>query len=189
MGEHRMSLGSLRSREGPFTRLPWVWSLPVLTLLSTLHTVTERGDLVAYGLAADDDRHPERRLYLSKSLSDWMDTDLSRVEIPGRAVSPLEQLVDFMDRFVGAPTMHINDFQQIKPAGEAVYEMKTTDVRVYGWFPARRIFIAVEGVLKRDSKIAGTVTAIRKRVTAFRSSLLLPQPDAARHEINVRELL
>jgi len=149
----------------------------------------DQGVLVPYALADDDDRQPERCLYLSKGLSDWMENDLTDVRVKGRAQSPLEQLTDFMDRFVGEPTMHINDFQQIKPSGVAVYEMKTTDVRIYGWFPARRVFIAVEGALKADTKIGGTVDAIRKRVTAFRVSLKLPQPDFVRHSLNVRELL
>lgn len=160
-----------------------------MTLLSTLHTLRTQGVLVGYALAEDDERLPERCLYLTQGLANWIETDLAKAEVPGRAISPQEQLTDFMDRFVGEPTMHINDFQQIKPAGAAVYEMKTTDVRVYGWFAARRVFIAVEGALKRDTKTAGTVTAIRKRVTEFRVSIKLPQPDFARHEFNVRELL
>jgi len=101
----------------------------------------------------------------------------------------VEQVVDFLDRYVGEPIMHINEFQQIKPSGDHIYEMKMTDVRIYGWFPAPKMFVAVEGALKVETKVAGTVTRLRKRVTMFRGALSLPQPDSVRHKINVRELL
>lgn len=160
-----------------------------MTLLSTLRMFVRTGRLLQYELAEDDDRQPHRSLYVTPDLARWINGDLARHPLSKRAVSPVEQIADFMDRFVGEPVMHINDFQQIKPAGAHVYEMKTTDVRVYGWFPAARVFIAVEGALKAETTAAGTVTAIRKRVEAFRSGLALPSPDSVRHEINVRELL
>ena len=151
--------------------------------------LVKAGRLRRYDLADDDDRQPHRSLYLAPDLAAWINGPLAQCHIPRRAIAPVEQVTDFMDRFVGEPVMHINDFQQIKPTGAHVYEMKTTDVRIYGWFPAARLFIAVEGALKADTKTAGTVTAIRKRVEVFRSGLALPSPDSVRHEINVRELL
>jgi hypothetical protein len=91
---------------------------------------------------------------------------------------------------VGEKDMEIGDFYNIIPGRDHVYEMRTTDVRLYGWFPRRRIFIAVCGALKADTKGRKAVEKHRQAVLAARKAMAFPEPDSVRHTINVRtELL
>ena len=72
------------------------------------------------------------------------------------------------------------DCKKLHPLMNSVWELRTSDVRIFGWFPRRSTFVAVGGAMKRDLK----GDAERKdpyqpfinEVVTFRAKLMLDNP-------------
>lgn len=131
-----------------------------------------------------------RMLWLAPTLTDWLDEDLFPARRRGRQpLTPFEQVEDLFDSFVGDTRYSgVGDFQNIKPGGDGVYEIKTPCVRVFGWFPLYRGFVAVCAQLKDRLDTAG-YDRCRRDTVAFRRGLGLPQPDFIRGQGHVSRLL
>jgi len=68
-------------------------------------------------------------------------------------VLPCEQVDAFFVDFVIGATMQIGkDLKKLQPIGDNVWEMRTDDVRVAGFFHKRGTFIATGGGLKKNLK-------------------------------------
>ena len=145
--------------------------------MATPSTLTDHGSLLRY--EDHEEIHPaERLLFLFHELADWIDgTLVYQPRIRGRDLTPLEQVEALFHDFV-----YIKDFSgvglfvNIIPQGEGVYEMKTPDVRVFGWFYRRAQFVAHSGALKNDIKGTRAVDHIRREIVRARSRLKLDQP-------------
>lgn len=59
-----------------------------------------------------------------------------------------------------------------------VWELKTEDVRLFGWFPQRAHFIAVCGSLKNAIRKARDYAPFIQKVIDFRTALELDEPKA-----------
>ncbi|MEI9915764.1 MAG: hypothetical protein WDN29_08090 [Methylovirgula sp.] len=91
---------------------------------------------------------PERLLYGFPGFIEWLD-DRLRADEPsplGADLSPVQQLDNLFYQFVsGRPLVFTRQFRYIKAEKEAVWEFKTPDLRVFGWFPKKDCFICVFG--------------------------------------------
>ena len=145
--------------------------------------------MIRYELSDDDDRLGVRALYFSPDFVEWLENILpDKTADRSRDLVPADQVEAFFDRFLTDEHMSgVGDFQNITPQSHGVYEMKTTDVRMFGWFYRKGIFIAARGCMKKDVK--GNYDAERKVVEIFRDSLDLPPPSFIRGKLNVREIL
>jgi hypothetical protein len=122
-------------------------------MATALH-IAGRGGLSQWGLDPSDRRNVERLLFLTDDMRYWMDNTLTYLAPDrGRDISPYEQVVAMFEHFVGTPTFTgVGYFQLLIPQFDGVYEMKMTDVRVFGWFPAKSNFIAAYGDMKSNLK-------------------------------------
>ena len=91
---------------------------------------------------------PERLLFGTAGFIAWLDERV-RLHEPSRLgadVTPLEALETLFYRFVSggrlAPKIEL---RCIKPERNPVWELKTLEWRIFGWFPARDSFICVFG--------------------------------------------
>ncbi len=161
-----------------------------MTIQSTLIPHAAEGWLIQWLLADEDDRQPQRLLFLNPVLEEWLNETLSPIrKIRGLRRPPYEQVEDFFDRFVGDPSFNPTGyFQNIIPQSDGVYEMKPEAVLLFGGFAAARCFVVACGELKAKLK-GGGYGACRKQTIAFRRSLSLPQPDFIRGHGNVSSLL
>jgi hypothetical protein len=90
----------------------------------------------------------ERKLYAYPACLEWM-----KVEVPqmatGRiqsALSPKEQLITRLLQWItGKPMAYGRMFQDMSPRSDEVWELKTADLRIFGWMYRQREFIAVCG--------------------------------------------
>jgi len=97
----------------------------------------------------------ERKFYAYPRCLEWM-----RVEVPkmvtGREQSsftPLEQLMERLRQWMaGDPMKHGPWFHDMDPQSDGVWELKTTDLRIFGWMYQPRAFIAVRGGYTDDYK-------------------------------------
>jgi hypothetical protein len=91
---------------------------------------------------------PCRLLYGVPSFVAWLSNDLPSVD-PGRlgaSETPQEQLdYRFYQWIAGHEIKYNRMFKDLMPAADEVWEMKTVDVRVFGWMDRSCIFIAVFG--------------------------------------------
>ena len=82
-----------------------------------------------------------------------------------------------VERYLSDPGMTgVGEFQRIMPGRQGVVEMKTTDVRLFGWFWRSCIFIAHRGAMKKDLKGTCGVDRLRDEVIGYRDRLRLDPP-------------
>lgn len=91
---------------------------------------------------------PKRLLFATPDFICWMEERVAKAEASpvGADLSPLEQLDYLFYTFVsGKPLIHSRQFRIIRPERNAVWELKTVDFRIFGWFIKRDCFVAVFG--------------------------------------------
>lgn len=112
--------------------------------MATLTTLVGRDDLVAVGGGLEDDEQPSRLLYAFPHVVDWLANALPvlRPLDPGTELVPLEQVdVLFHDFVSGEDFAYYERSHSLRPAELGVWELKTLDVRVFGWFPKKGVFV------------------------------------------------
>ncbi|NLS00782.1 hypothetical protein HGP17_28470 [Rhizobium sp. P38BS-XIX] len=90
----------------------------------------------------------KRLLFATPSFVNWLNERVSKDEPSslGAVLSPVEQLDFLFYTFVsGKPLIHSKQFRAIRVERNAVWELKTVDLRIFGWFPMRDCFVAVFG--------------------------------------------
>jgi hypothetical protein len=80
------------------------------------------------------------------------------------------------------------DYKKLDPLRQHVWELKTPDVRVLGWFAKKRYFVAVCGELKDKIPKAKMYAPYVQSVVNFRENLDLDIPKAV-IEINKDAIL
>ncbi len=145
--------------------------------MATPSTLADRASLLRYE-DHEEIQPAERLLFLFQELADWIDgTLVYQPRIRGRDLTPLEQVEALFHDFVYIKDFTgVGHFVNIMPQGDGVYEMKTPDVRIFGWFYRTAQFVAHSGALKNDIKRTRAVDRIRRDVVQARSRLNLDQP-------------
>lgn len=88
-----------------------------------------------------------RLIYAIPEFIAWLDTVLSNMEsVLGAEDTPLEQVDALFANFAeGQPMQMGREFRQLKPGSHGIWEMRTPDIRIFGWFPQKDIFVAARG--------------------------------------------
>jgi hypothetical protein len=112
---------------------------------------------------------PLRLLYGTPQFVDWLRQILAGVEPPRQLgqTSPAEQIDDLFHSFLsGEPLIFTRQFRVVRAEDNAVWELKTPDIRIFGWFMARDCFVAVFGnwadTIKDHDLYRGYRIAIRR---------------------------
>lgn len=99
------------------------------------------------GGGLDDDEQPMRLLYAFPHVIEWLDTVLPELEPifdEGRQ-SPLEQLdLLFYDFVSGEDLGYYERSHSMEPREPGIWELKTPDIRIFGWFVFRCCFVMAE---------------------------------------------
>src|SRR4051794_35413181 len=106
--------------------------------MATLATLEARGALVKIDVPLGSHEMPERLFYARpRVFTRWLDTVLPAEPADrGGRQSPAEQMDDLLHRFItGGTLLYWNEFHEMKPIDLGVWELKTVDLRVFGWFP------------------------------------------------------
>ena len=145
--------------------------------MATLQTLAARGvvEQIEVDLGA---AQPDRLLYGSPRFINWLGRTAPQLQRDwhGR-LSPDEQLYDLFRRFLsGGRLEYENEFHELKPLELDVWELKTTDVRIFGWFVGKCVFVAVSADLKNRITELGLYPGYRDEVVRFRDKLDLDEP-------------
>jgi hypothetical protein len=127
----------------------------MLTQMATFVSIVEEQKLlIPVRLKLPRKQFPERKFYAYPECIEWMK------QVPqmktGRVASdftPHEQLVERLRQWIaGDPMEYGRMFHDMDPRTDDVWEMKTADLRIFGWMYKPREFIAVRGGYADDYK-------------------------------------
>jgi hypothetical protein len=97
----------------------------------------------------------ERKIYAYPECLEWMRKEIPKM-ITGRVASastPKEQFIERMRQWMsGDPMAYGRMFHDMSPTSDNVWEIKTADLRIFGWMYRPRKFIAVRGGYADDYK-------------------------------------
>jgi len=142
------------------------------------HLCDEHKALVELTIRLRSREYAERSFYASPDLFKWLKNDLPGLQqIDGSDAHPREQFFILLRHFVtGKPMIRNRMFRHLRPLERDVFELKTADLRIFGWFLSRDRFVAVAADsverIKRHDLYAGYIGVVER----FRDSLDLDEP-------------
>lgn len=124
--------------------------------MATLEQLEAGGHLIRYEADLEHWEMPNRYITHAPQFGTWFESVLkTECAKRGRNLSPYEQVeLLFYDFIVGRPMAYSVNYRKLEPHPRNVWELKTVDVRVFGWLTRRCHFLAVCGDLKDNLKSA-----------------------------------
>lgn len=155
----------------------------LLTYMATLLNLVSKGVLEQVEVALDGDSLPQRSIYALPCVISWLDEELP--ELPpqwgeGRQ-SPLEQVDFLFSEFISGSNVAHWKFCHImkpEPGFHHIWELKTADVRFFGWFPKKDVFVIAQAGSAKVIKDHGLYRAMRDVCVQLRERLDLDGPKA-----------
>ena len=119
-----------------------------------------------------------RLIYTSDRLKTWLEQNLPSLASSWKIEeSPAEQLDALIAIFAAGDQLTFEwQFKPITPIGDGVWELKTADVRVFGWFPLKDHFIGYVADTAERVKQYNLYYGYRGEVVRFRDQLPLDEP-------------
>jgi hypothetical protein len=117
--------------------------------MATVLNLAARGVLSKLEVELDWREQEVRRFYALPRLRTWLCDVLPTAESTwNREVSPAEQLDALLAIYIaGEPIAFENQLKPLRHRRQGVWELKTADVRIFGWFPSRDCFIGSAGYI------------------------------------------
>ncbi len=115
-----------------------------------------------------------RVIYAAADHVAWVRDVLPNLVADRAEQSPAEQLDECWLRFcLGEELSYGAHFKPLLYAGRGVWELKTIDLRIFGWFPQRDFFVAVVAEQKRLLIANRSYGTFIREVVAYRDWLPL----------------
>lgn len=146
--------------------------------MATILQLCEQGVLDRYDPTLDRGELAERSVFASQRLRTWMTSELVQL-VSDRQVeqSPAEQVDARLHVFcTGGVISYDSHFREIHPISDGVWEIKTADVRIFGWFHKRDCFIGHVGDTKHRIMQHRLYHGYCGEVVRFRDALDLDEP-------------
>ena len=146
--------------------------------MATVVELEKQGRLFKFDAALGPRAQEFRVLYASQRLMRWMLDVLPMTSSNWNIeLSPTEQLDAFLAIYASGETLTYGwQFAPISPIGDGVWELKTADVRVFGWFAHRDCFVGVVGDIAQRVKQHDLYRGYKGEVVRFRHDLNLNEP-------------
>jgi hypothetical protein len=122
--------------------------LRTLTPMTAIRSLVEKGDLLRIEVELAPHEQPRRLLYGTPNFVHWLEARMGSSEpSPGIAdLTPAEQLDALFHAYLSGEVLdHTRQFRIIRAEANAVWELKTPDLRIFGWFAMKDCFVAVFG--------------------------------------------
>ena len=152
--------------------------------MATLVALTHRGAIKPHHAELEPDEQPARCVYFTPDFERWLDDTLPYERgRRGAQETPSEQADQVLyDFIVGRRMSYPQTIRSLNPQAQGVWELKTSDVRIFGYFARRSTFVAVVGAMKarlvpREGKTTNQLyRPFRDEAYRFASSLDLDPP-------------
>ena len=112
--------------------------------MATIATLHARSELIRIGGGLDRDEQPLRLLYAFPHVVTWFRDILPTLkpDLSGGVQNPLEQVDFLLHEFViGEDFSYYERCHCMMPGASGVWELKTPDVRLFGWFNSKCSFV------------------------------------------------
>jgi hypothetical protein len=149
-----------------------------LTYMSTLLQLADLGKLKKHDPELERDEFPDRHAYLSPEAHAWIEETLVHAARDrGHDLRPYEQVHLLLYEFViGRPLVYDQQRKKLDPLTQHIWELKTEDVRLIGWFPRKKNFVVVCGRMKKELPKANLYKACIQHAIWFRDILDIDTP-------------
>lgn len=147
--------------------------------MATIVELCKIGNLVAIGGGLDAHEQPHRLLYALPHVVEWLDTVLPdlEAELHEGKQDPLEQADTLFYDFVSGDDFSFYEkSHSMRPTDPGVWELKTPDLRLFGWFATKGVFIIAEINTTFRCKQHGLYAGYRNSVVYKRQQLQLDEP-------------
>jgi hypothetical protein len=137
--------------------------------MPTIDSLVSSGAIAKIEVELDPRDQPMRLLYGTPDFIQWLHDVVAGAEPQERVgeATPAEQIDHLFYSFLsGRPLVFTRQFRVVRMEDNAVWELKTPDVRIFGWFVAKDCFVAVFGnwadTIKDHDLYRGYRIAIRR---------------------------
>jgi hypothetical protein len=141
----------------------------IVELMPTIANLVDSGAIVKIDVELAPRDQPLRLLYGTPPFVEWLREVLGGAGPAGLlgVTSPAEQIDDLFHSFLsGEHLVFTRQFRVVRAEENAVWELKTPDIRIFGWFMAKDCFVAVFGnwadIAKDHDLYRGYRIAIRR---------------------------
>lgn len=112
--------------------------------MSTLKECVDAGLLIWIGGNLRPHQQPCRLLAATPRAIEWMRMTLPTLPSDGYAdgaMSPMAQAGSLFNRWVAGEPFERPLPREMRPVGEGIWELRTDDLRFFGWFPQHKAFV------------------------------------------------
>lgn len=143
--------------------------------MTTLQSLTDAGSIIKIDLGSDNGASNWRILYGTPKFIDWLNQRIESDEPSPRGLdlSLSEQLDALFYAYLSGQTLvHSQQFKLLAPNENNVWELKTGDLRIFGWFLQKDCFLCVFGELADKVKGRGEWAAFGSLYPGFRNEVV-----------------
>ena len=146
--------------------------------MATLEDICKGGALIRHHPELETTELEKRVLCFSTAFKTWLATDLAPVPcFSGRRLTPYEQTEQILyDYVIGRPMAYSIEIRKLEPLSQHVWELKTPDVKLFGWVPQKAHFIVTNGTLKKNVQRFKDYDPHIQVAASFRAALNLDEP-------------
>jgi len=129
--------------------------------MATILELFARGELEKIDPQLAADEMEERQIFLVAGVADRLNALLNNMVYPwDTETTPAEQLDELVYHYAtGGALDYPRQFHNLVHARDGIWELKTPDLRLFGWFPVRDCFICSDiadaNVVKQTGQYAG----------------------------------
>lgn len=151
--------------------------------MATLSELENESSIIRYDPQLSPNKCEERYIFFSPKAMKFVEDSLpAKKPFWGdKKIRPIEQLFDLLGGFCGGERMNYGpDFKVLDPRSDGknygIWELKTPDLRVFGWFFQKDIFIVSEVVLADFLKKMNNYNRHVEFAVQYRDKLELDPP-------------
>lgn len=145
--------------------------------MATLDELENKGALFRVRINLRAKEYEERKIYAFPALWDWMTGAMRTTEPYRDNISLGQQARVLLKNFItGQPFEEGEWFWLMNPQHMDVYELKSADIRIFGWFYRPRIFIGVAGDTLERTHTYNLHAGYRNSVVHARETIDLDPP-------------
>jgi hypothetical protein len=147
--------------------------------MATIDVLANRDAVIRISVGLEPADQILRNLYGSPSFIEWLDNGLPALTSRKRRrdLEPDEQIDTLFRTFItGGRLYHPENLACLIPQSHGIWEMRTPDVRIFGWFVVKDSFVAVSGGDATEIKKNKLYNSHIKDALRFRRTLDLTEP-------------
>lgn len=146
--------------------------------MATVLELASLGELIRFDPVLEPRRQEFRELFASKRLVKWIESALPNLSSSWDLENtPAEQVDALLATYAGGDTLTFSwSFRPLRHIAGGVWEFKTADVRIFGWFHRKDCFIGHAADATQRVKDHNLYSGYAGEVARFRDALDLVEP-------------